>query len=116
MVAEFWVIDASSAEVTPYRNTLGAHSFEDYRALLEAAGFVDVEIMPARGKEEFEEVDYHPMLLGAAQENSRESQSYSWPSVVGPISRVNCSRIRRSNRSFRSNSSLSVENESAAGR
>jgi len=48
--ADFFVVDAADGTVTPYRNTLLQYSLDDYRALLEQAGFSAVEILPPFGE------------------------------------------------------------------
>ncbi|RKX23614.1 MAG: class I SAM-dependent methyltransferase [Candidatus Zixiibacteriota bacterium] len=47
----FVVIDAETADVTRYTNTLQAYSDDDYRAALKSAGFADIDIIPAWGKD-----------------------------------------------------------------
>ena len=43
----YFVVDASSGEVTRYAQTLKAYTEEQYRAILEAAGFGDVRFHPS---------------------------------------------------------------------
>jgi SAM-dependent methyltransferase len=44
-----YVVDADTAEVTVYGERLSAYSDADYRALLAAAGYADIEFRPAFG-------------------------------------------------------------------
>jgi len=41
------LVDAATAQVTRYAASYQAYSIEEYRALLEACGFVDIEIFPS---------------------------------------------------------------------
>ena len=63
----FTVIDAESIEVSTYDNTLQAYSSDEYRTLLQKAGFSDIELLPAWGESKIQ-ASAPLMLLRAVKE------------------------------------------------
>ena len=64
--AEYFIIDAASADVRYYRNTLQAYSPDEYGGLLADAGFSSVRTLPAWGAAEITPSDPFVLLHGIA--------------------------------------------------
>lgn len=62
--SEYTVIDAHTAEVERFHNTLKAYTNDQYAAMLTAAGFTDAQVVPAWEQEEFTVNDLFVLLLG----------------------------------------------------
>ncbi len=60
--ADFYIIDAETAKVDRYRNTLQGYSDDEYRGLLKAGGFAEVELSLAWGSDEKQQIDFFLML------------------------------------------------------
>ncbi len=63
--ADFYIIDAETAAVARYRNTLQGYSDDEYVRLLEAGGFAEVGLSTAWGSVARQQLDFFLMLRAA---------------------------------------------------